>query len=169
MFKILKLLSVVVIFFVVTGCVEKDWMGIDGKPYKFEKEAFYQEGKAGPKDAKDEPFREEVAGNRARAEMLKTFDAYLSYLMEDYKGTEGVNIERALKTFFAGHISGARIVAHRKEKGDIIVALCKLDLKSLKGTIELQQELSREARDCIKKNAETFFKKLEKEEEKGLE
>lgn len=162
-----KLLGVAAILSLLIGCVPKGgWVDIEGKPYKFEKGAIYTIGVAGPEDAENEFLRREVAGNRAAAEMLKNMDRYIAYLMKDYVGPEGAHIERAIKTFAAGHITGARIIAWREGRGGKIEALCKLDLKTLKDHIELQQELSREARDYIKKRANEFFKELEKEEEK---
>ncbi|WP_447972320.1 hypothetical protein [Nitrospira sp. Kam-Ns4a] len=126
---------------------------------------------------KDEPLAWEAAENRARAEIQKNFETYTAYLMRDYaasttagdftKSAEEQNIERAIKTFTAGTLSGVRPVERWKdEKTGTYYVLAKMSLQEMKDALMQAKELNSQMRDFVRKNAEKAFERLEKEEEK---
>ncbi|MFC1678744.1 hypothetical protein ACFL2T_00795, partial [Elusimicrobiota bacterium] len=91
---------------------------------------FYGVGQA-DKSIRSKSLRREVADNRARADLRKFFDTYSGYLMKEYEGPDGQMVERAIKTFSSGHISGIRIV-ERYERRDSTHSLAKLDIEEFR-------------------------------------
>ncbi len=137
--------------------------------------AFYGVGEV--MGVKNEPLAWEAAENRARAEIVKTFQTYTAYLMRDYAASttagrfdrtaEEQNIERAIKTFSAATLTGVRPIDRYKDnKANAYYVLVKLDLESIKDSLSQARELNAEARDFVRKNAEKMFDRLEKEEAK---
>lgn len=127
----------------------------------------------------NEPLARETADNRARADLAKYVDTYTSYLMRDYaasttagdfkKSTEEQNVERALKTFVAVHLSGVQVVDRweKDEKnGKVTYSLAKMDLASFKDNVGQMRELNDAARDFVRKNAERAFDRLQQEEDR---
>jgi hypothetical protein len=174
----LKLIGMVTVTLLLAACsstpkwVEKGpgSMMKDGK-------AFY--GVGGASGIKNEPLARETADNRARADLAKYMDTYTAYLMRDYaasttagdftKSSEEQNVERAVKTFVSTNLSGV-VVVDRWEKdetnGKTIYSLVKMDLATFKDQIGQMKELSAQARDFVRKNAEQAFERLQQEEEK---
>ena len=132
---------------------------------KDEGKVFYGVGRASS-DIKDKALRFETADNRARADLQRIFDTYTAYLMKDYQGQDGQLIERACKTFAAGHLSGVQIVDHHTDKDGTVHALAKLNLETFKKAMEMAKELSDAAREQIRKRSDAMFEQLEKEEQK---
>ncbi|MEW6096621.1 MAG: hypothetical protein AB1567_08860 [bacterium] len=157
-------MAVVVVLF--AGCATTpDWVRKGAGAFKEKDKVFYGQGMATAK-IKDKALRQESADNRARADLQRVFDTYTAYLMKDYAGMDGQLIERACKTFSAGHISGAQIVDRWTERDGTIHSLIKLDLATFKEAMELAKELSDTAREHIQKKADAMFDELQREEEK---
>lgn len=150
-----------------------------GGGYMSEKDrkAFY--GVGAVTGIRNEPLARETADNRARADLAKYVDTYTSYLMRDYaasttagdfkKSAEEQNIERALKTFVAVHLSGVQVVDRweKDEKnGKVMYSLAKMDLASFKDNVGQMRELNDAARDFVRKNAERAFDRLQQEEDR---
>jgi hypothetical protein len=150
-----------------------------GGGYMSEKDrkAFY--GVGAVTGIRNEPLARETADNRARADLAKYVDTYTSYLMRDYaasttagdfkKSAEEQNIERAVKTFVAVHLSGVQVVDRweKDEKnGKIMYSLAKMDLVSFKDNVGQMRELNDAARDFVRKNAERAFDRLQQEEDR---
>ncbi len=142
-----------------------------------DKKAFY--GVGAVTGIRNEPLAKETADNRARAELAKYVDTYTSYLMRDYaasttagdfkKTSEEQNVERALKTFVATHVSGAQVVdrwENHDKNGMTIYSLARMDLEAFKENIAQMRELNEAARDFVRKNAERAFERLQQEEDK---
>ncbi|MBI4400398.1 MAG: LPP20 family lipoprotein [Nitrospirae bacterium] len=126
---------------------------------------------------KNEPLAWEAAENRARAELIKNFETYSAYLMRDYaasttaadftKSAEEQNVERAIKTFASGTLSGVRpSERYKDEKTGTYYVLAKMSLKDMQDAIAQSKELNAQVRDFVRKNGERLFDRLEKEEEK---
>ena len=126
---------------------------------------------------KNEPLAWEAAENRARAEIARNFKAYTDYLMRDFatatnisdftKSEEQQKVERALKTVSTVTLNGVRPVERYKDKeSGIYYVLAKLELADVKSNLEESKELSAEARDFVRKNADRLFDTLEKEQGK---
>lgn len=165
-----KLVANVLFLTFVVGCatVQKgpDWTIKGGGAFKKDEgKIFYGVGRASS-DIKDKALRIETADNRARADLQRIFDTYTAYLMKDYQGQDGQLIERACKTFAAGHLSGVEIVDHYTDSDGTVHALAKLNLETFKKAMELAKELSDAAREQIRKRSDAMFEQLEKEEQK---
>lgn len=150
-----------------------------GGGYMTEKDgkAFY--GVGGISGVRNEPLAKEAADNRARADLAKYVDTYTSYLMRDYaasttagdftKTSEEQNVERAVKTFVATHLSGVTVVERWEKEdknGKTLYSLAKLDLDKFKEQVGQMKELNDVARDFVRKNAEKAFERLQQEEDK---
>ena len=119
----------------------------------------------------------DAADNQARAQILKQFQTYTAYLMKDYaasvtaddftKTTEEQNIERAVKTFASGTLTGVRAVDRWFDPStQTHYVLVKLDHAQLAQALANNRDLSPQVRDYVRKNSEKLFKKLEDEEAK---
>jgi hypothetical protein len=149
-----------------------------GGGYMSEKnsKAFY--GVGAVTGIQNEPLAKETADNRARADLAKYVDTYTSYLMRDYaaattagdfkKSSEEQNVERAVKTFVATHLSGVQVVDRWKDEksNKTVYSLAKMDLASFKDNVNQMRELNAAARDYVRKNAERAFERLQQEEDR---
>lgn len=145
-----------------------------GALHKKDDQAFYGVGAvAGIKQ--NEPLAWDTAENRARAELAKNFETYTAYLMRDYAAattagdftatSEEQNVERAIKTFSAVTIRGARPIARYKdEESHTYYVLTKLSLADVKEALAQAEELDSRMRDYVRDNAERLFDRLEQEE-----
>ncbi len=119
----------------------------------------------------------EIAENRARAEVAKSFETYTAYLMRDYVATtaatesSGVSaeqdVQRAVKTFTAVTLNGVRqIERYKDEEKDMYYVLAKLSFKDMQEALNQANELDKEVKNFVKKNGERIFDRLEQEEAK---
>jgi len=119
----------------------------------------------------------EIAENRARAEVAKSFETYTAYLMRDYVATtaatetSGVSaeqdVQRAIKTFTAVTLNGVRqIERYKDEDKNMYYVLAKLSFKDMKEALSQANELDTEVKNFVKKNGERIFDRLEQEEAK---
>lgn len=119
----------------------------------------------------------EIAENRARAEVAKSFETYTAYLMRDYVATtaatesSGVSaeqdVQRAVKTFTAVTLNGVRqIERYKDEEKDMYYVLAKLSFKDMQEALNQAKELDKEVKNFVKKNGERIFDRLEQEEAK---
>lgn len=119
----------------------------------------------------------EIAENRARAEVAKSFETYTAYLMRDYVATtaatesSGVSaeqdVQRAIKTFTAVTLNGVRqIERYKDEEKNMYYVLAKLSFKDMQEALNQAKELDKEVKDFVKKNGERIFDRLEQEEAK---
>lgn len=117
------------------------------------------------------------ADDRARAEIAKTMNSYITVLTKDYmastsagsldKSSEEQHISQTLKNFAKFTLHGAVIVDHWKDPSDgTMFSLCKLDMNAIKKTLEESKELDTKMRDYVKANAEKAFDELAAEEAK---
>lgn len=126
---------------------------------------------------RNEPLAWDAAENMARAEITKRFQTYTAYLMRNYaasttagdftKSTEEQNVERAVKTFASGTLSGVMPVDRYKDEDSLTYyVLVKMDLKSMQEALAQSKELSPQVRDFVRQNGEKLFEKLGQEEAK---
>lgn len=121
-----------------------------------------------------------TAGNRARAELSKTFNTYSSSLMKDYASSttagdmsasdEQQMVEQAIKTFSANELTGVEIVDHWIHPTDgTIYALARLDISSFEDMMDRHQQLSQRVKEQVRRASERAFADLEAEEAKALD
>ncbi|WP_447973925.1 hypothetical protein [Nitrospira sp. Kam-Ns4a] len=126
---------------------------------------------------RNEPLAWEAAETRARADIQRAIETYMAYLMRDYaasttagdlaQSTEEQHIERAVKTFAAGTLSGVRSVDRWKdEKTGTYYVLAKISLQEMQEALLQAKELNSQMREFVRKNAEKAFDRLGREEEK---
>jgi len=118
-----------------------------------------------------------AADNRARNEVSKVFQMYTASLAKDYMAStmagdpnvtsEEQHVEQAVKTVTSMTLSGVEIVDHWQHPatGELF-ALARLDLAAFKDNLSKAKELSNQARDYIRQNADRLHDELEKEEQK---
>jgi hypothetical protein len=118
-----------------------------------------------------------ASDNRARNEVSKVFQVYTASLMKDYMAStmagdpnavsEEQHVEQAIKTVTSMTISGVEIVDHWQHPatGELF-ALARLDLEKFKDNLNKAKELSAQARDYIRQNADRMHDDLAAEEEK---
>ena len=119
----------------------------------------------------------EIAENRARAEIAKSFETYTAYLMRDYVATTAAtespgvsaeqDVQRAVKTFTAVTLNGVRpIERYKDDEKDMYYVLAKLSFKDMQEALSQAKELDKDVKDFVKKNGERIFDRLEQEEAK---
>jgi hypothetical protein len=119
-----------------------------------------------------------AADDRARAEIAKIMNQYVSVMGKDYmnsvtagdmsKSSEEQSVTQTLKTFAKFTLHGAIIVDHWKDPSDgTMFALAKLDMAAVKKTLEDSKQLDAKVRDYVKANAEKAFDELAAEEAKS--
>ena len=81
------------------------------------------------------------------------------------QSTEEQNIERAIKTFSAVTLRGARPVERYKDDDThTYYVLAKLSLDDAKSALVQSQDVDSEMRDFVRNNADRLFERLEAEE-----
>ena len=113
----------------------------------------------------------QTADNRARAEIAKILQTYISALGKDYmastissdmkKASEEQHVESALKTFTKTTVRGAQIVDRWVDPADkVMYSLCKLDLLQFKEALHDHKDLDSKIRDFVRKNADKLHLEL---------
>ena len=137
--------------------------------------AFYGVGSA--TGIKNYSLQRTVADDRARGDLAKVFEFYISSLTKDYQAhttagsfensTEEQNAESALKVVVSQTMRGVVIVDHFEipERREFL-SLARLDYNAFQGNIEANetfQELPKEVREEIKTRAEKLHEEMEEE------
>lgn len=118
-----------------------------------------------------------AADDRARAEIAKIMETYVTQLGKDYQNSvtagdmkassEEQSVTSTLKTFAKFTLHGAIIIDHWKDPSDgTMFSLCKLDMAAFKKSLDDSKELNAKVRDYVKANAEKAFDELNAEEAK---
>ncbi|MFH1725397.1 MAG: hypothetical protein ABII00_12365 [Elusimicrobiota bacterium] len=159
----MKRIAILAIIAAISGCAgTPKWAKKGSAAFKPSDKVFYGVGQA-DEGIRSRNLRMEAADNRARADLQRYFDTYTGYLMKEYDGTEGEMVDRVIKTFSAGHISGVRIV-DRYEKGETIHSLAKLDLDEFRRVMQNAPQLTERTKKFLNKRSEELFDELRKEE-----
>ena len=121
-------------------------------------------------------MRRSTSDSRARAEIAKTLDTYVSVLNKDYQASttagdmsassEEQHVEQALKTYSNMELSGVSIVDHWVDNDGTEYALAQLDMEQFKSGMEKMKELNAKVRDAVRANADKAFDELNAEEAK---
>ncbi|MBI4715669.1 MAG: LPP20 family lipoprotein [Nitrospirae bacterium] len=117
-----------------------------------------------------------TAENRARNDIAKVLDVYVSSLMRDYAASttagdfratvEEQHIEQAVKTITAVTLSGVMIIDRWESPDGDIFSLARLDVEGFKERLNEMKDLNTGVRDYVRENAERLHEKLVREEEK---
>ena len=150
------------------------WSDSDGK-------AFYGVGSA--TGIQNYSLQRTVADDRARGDLAKVFEVYVSSMTKDYQAhtttggfetsSEEQNAETAMKVVVKQTLRGAVIVDHFEipERNEFL-SLARLDFDVVQRNVETSQvvkELPDKVREDIKKRAANRFKLMEEESNKFYE
>jgi hypothetical protein len=161
------------------GCAEKEpappagpaWINKGSGAFDVDKgRVFYGVGVAS--GIKNRALLRSTADNRARAEIAKILETYVSVLAKDYMASttagdmsassEEQHVEQALKTFTKTTIHGAQIIDRWRDPADgTQFSLCEMDLFAFKNALNDYKELDAKVRDHVRENAEKLHRQLE--------
>lgn len=152
-----------------------DWVNRGSGAFGGEKgRVFYGVGIAS--GIKNAAMRRSSSDSRARAEIAKTLDTYVSVLNKDYMASttagdmsassEEQHVSQALKTYSQMQLSGVLIVDHFVAADGTEYALAQLDMAAFKDSMDKMKELNAKVRDQVRANAEKAFDELAAEEAK---
>ena len=121
-------------------------------------------------------MRRSTADSRARAEIAKILDTYVSVLNKDYMASttagdmnassEEQHVEQALKTYSQMEMSGILIIDHWVDTDGTEFSLAQLDMAAFKDSMDKMKELNAKVRDAVRANADKAFDELSAEEAK---
>src|SRR5260370_3381767 len=121
-------------------------------------------------------MRRSTTDARARAEIAKILDTYVSVLNKDYMASttagdmsasaEEQHVEQALKTYSQMELSGVQIIDHWVDIDGTEYALASLDMDTCKNNLDKMKELNSKVRDAVRANADKAFDELNAEEAK---
>lgn len=161
----MRLIAGLAIGLALTGCSgTPKWARMGTVAFTPSDKVFYGVGQADDAIVSRD-LRMEAADNRARADLQKYFNTYTGYLMQEYDGPDGKLVERAIRTFSNGRLSGVRI-AERYEKRGKIHSLARLDLDEFRRVIKNAPELSDKTRQQLLERSEKLFDQMRTEEMK---
>lgn len=118
-------------------------------------------------------MRRSTADSRARAEIAKTLDSYVSVLSKDMgSGARGdpkaspeqPPVEQALKNYSQTELSNVLIVDHWVDNEGTEYALAQLDMESFKNNLDKMKELDPQVKQQVRANADKAFDELNAEE-----
>ena len=175
--KKMSLLAAAVIAVFLAGCStcpsKPDWITKGGAAFPKDKKVVYGVGMA--REIKSESLRRTTADNRAIVEVSKQVSVMSTSLMRDYMSSASAAeseksrgeqyVESTVKTFSSNILSGVKIV-DRWDNGKTAYSLAELEINDLKAAADKDGELSVQAKEYIKSNAESALDKLDKEKSK---
>lgn len=152
-----------------------DWVNRGSGAFGGEKgRVFYGVGIAS--GIRNAAMRRSTGDSRARAEIAKTLDTYVSVLNKDYMAStsagdptvssEEQHVEQALRTYSNMELSGVAIVDHWVDNDGTEYALSQLDMEQFKNGMDKMKELNSKVKDQVRANAEKAFDELNAEEAK---
>jgi hypothetical protein len=156
------ILSVGILF--IVNCGPPSWIYKGSGAYNVgKKRVFYGVGKA--KGIKNEALLRATADNRARAEIFKIIDTYVSVFAKDYIAST-TNRKRLASfkttTFRSALLLRAKIVDRwRDQKDGTQFSLCEFDLLAFKNALDEYEDLDESVKDYFRKNAERLHQQVE--------
>jgi hypothetical protein len=148
----------------IVNCGPPSWIYKGSGAYNVGKRrVFYGVGKA--KGIKNEALLRATADNRARAEIFKIIDTYVSIFAKDYiVSTTNRKRPASFKatTFRSTLLLRAKIVDRwRDQKDGTQFSLCEFDLLAFENALDEYDDLDEEVKDYFRKNAERLHDRLE--------
>ncbi|MFH1259087.1 MAG: LPP20 family lipoprotein [Elusimicrobiota bacterium] len=158
---------------VVKGPQRPDWVMKGAGAFPNDKKSLYGVGIA--ENITSVALRRTTADNRAISEISKQLSVVSTALMRDYQSSASATeeekasgeqyVENTVKTFTSNMMSGVQ-VRDRYDEGNTAYSLAVLNVDDLKSLTENVRQLSQQAKEYIKANAEKAFDKLDQEQEK---
>jgi len=112
-----------------------------------------------------------TADSRARAEVAKVLDSYVSVLNKDYQASttagdmksssEEQHVSQAMKSFSQAELQGVQIIDRYLAADGTQYALAEMDLQQIKDGLSKMKELNQRVRDAVRANADKAFDELD--------
>jgi hypothetical protein len=115
-----------------------------------------------------------TADNRARAEIARVLSSYMDLAADDYAnasvaGESQVSVQQIsnqIRNSTQLHLSGARIIAHwRDKRSGTVYSLAELDMNSVKATLATARDMNQDARRYLDSNADNLFDRFVQEKQ----
>jgi hypothetical protein len=128
---------------------------------------FHGVGSAAPMG--NESLQKSTADERARAELARVLNSYLSVASKDYSaaassGDESVSeqsVSRQIDNLTQINLTGARIIGRwRDTRTGTLYSIAELDMKRMKETLEKAEQMSPGLRDFITRESDTLFDRI---------
>jgi len=178
--KNLSLVAVVVLLLVGCGGKHKlvagapDWVNRGSGAFKDDGARIFH-GVGAVTGVVSQPLAVQTADQRARADIAKQLDTYVTNLFRDYQVStaasmgravmEEQHVEESLKSFTQVSLRGARVIDHWKNpETNTVYSLAQLDIDGIKATLQQMKEMDPSLRDFVTSNAERAFDEIKKEE-----
>jgi len=175
------LLAGMVLLVLMSGCSGKhklvsgapDWVNRGSGAFKDgESRQFYGVGVV--TGVPSRTLARQTADQRARADIARQFDTFVSNLFRDYlastntnmgdKTVEEQHVEQTIKNLTNVSVRGARVIEYWKEPdSDTIYALARLDLEGVKATLEQMERMDERMKGYVRDNAARAFDRLNQE------
>src|SRR4030081_1874150 len=146
-----------------------DWVNRGSGAFGGEKgKVFYGVGIAS--GIRNAAMRRSTTDSRARSEISKTLDTYVTVLNKDYMASttagdmkassEEQHVEQALKTYSQMEISGVLIVDHWVDNDGTEYSLAQLDMDAFKNNMDKMKDLNEAVKQQVRANADKAFDEL---------
>ena len=117
----------------------------------------------------DDSLQKATADDRARAELARILNSYLSVASNDYSaaassGGETVNeqsVSREIQNLSQINLTGSKIIGRwRDKRSGNIYSIAELDMKHVKKTLEMAEQMSPSLRDFLNRESDNIFDRL---------
>ncbi len=117
----------------------------------------------------DESLQKSTADDRARAELARILNSYLTVASNDYStsassGGEVVHeqsVTREIENLSRVNLTGSKIIGRwRDKKSGDIYSIAELDMKHMKQTLELAEQMSPSLRAFLNQESDNIFDRL---------
>jgi len=117
----------------------------------------------------DVSLQKSTADNRARAEVARILSSYMDVASQDYTTASGSNadavsqqtVSRQIKNLSKINLSGVKIIGRWKnEETGTIYSIAELDMVQMKKTLNMVNDMNRNLRRYIGRNADTIFDRV---------
>lgn len=125
---------------------------------------FHGVGSAGPMG--DESLQRSAADERARAELARILSSYMDVVSRDYAasaqgGAADQSVSRQIDNLSRVNLTGARIIGRWHDKRTrTVYSLAELDMKHVKDTLGMVQEMNQSLRDFIGAQGDNIFDRM---------
>jgi hypothetical protein len=122
-----------------------------------------------------QPLAVQTADQRARADIARQLDTFVTGLFRDYQTStvavlgqapmEEQHVEDSLKNLTRISVHGAKVIDHwRDPKTNTIYSLVRLDLEGIKASVGEMREMDQSLRGYVRSQAEAAFDEIRREE-----
>jgi hypothetical protein len=178
------ILTVLVLSALFAGCSGKhklvadgpDWVNRGSGAFKDQgSRVFYGVGSVA--GISSQSLAVQTADQRARADIARQLDTFVSGLFRDYQTStvavlgrapmEEQHVEDSLKNVTRISVHGAKVIDHwRDPKTNTIYSLARLDLEGIKATVGEMREMDQSLRGYVRSQAEAAFDEIRREEQR---